>query len=61
MTYAVVQLFLHVLEHILGGMTLSQSLLLTIISPNVLGCDIYLCDIKQGRSEFLQLTAGYEN
>jgi hypothetical protein len=60
MTYAGVQLFLHVKEHILRGVTPSLSLLLTILNPTVLfWCDVCLCDTQQGRFELLQLTAGY--
>jgi len=36
MTYAGVQMFLHIKEHIFRGVTLSLSLLLTSLSPTVL-------------------------
>jgi hypothetical protein len=47
-------------EHILRGMTLSLSLLLTSLNPIILlWRDVCLCDTQQGRFELLQLTAGY--
>jgi hypothetical protein len=58
--YAGIQLFLHIKECILRGVTLSLSLLLSRLNPTVLFWrDVCLCDTQQGRFELLQLTAGY--
>jgi hypothetical protein len=55
-TYAVVQLFLHVTEELLRRWGLSLFLLFLGLSPMVLLC---LSHTQQGRFELLQLTAGY--
>jgi hypothetical protein len=61
-TYAVVQLFLHMTEQFLWGTSLSLFHMLVHLCPAVpLCCDVCLSDIKQGRSELLQLTAGYKH
>jgi hypothetical protein len=52
MTYALVQLFLHVKKHFLRGTDLS--FLLASLSIWAL----FLSDIQDGGSQFLQLTAG---
>jgi hypothetical protein len=57
-TYAVVELLLHLTEHFLRGVYLSLFLLTVSLSSRVLRwCVEFLSDIQEVRSQFLQLTA----
>jgi hypothetical protein len=59
-TYAVVELILHMLKHLFGSVNLSLWIMLNILLSRFLpGYDACLSDIQHCQSEFLQLTAGY--
>jgi hypothetical protein len=57
-SYALVELFLHLIEHFLRGVYLSLFSSVSLITRVLLCCVVFLSDIQQARPQFLQLTAG---